>query len=245
MDAMGHGFSEGPGARTQWTHLSVVQEDLRQLILTEKKPVVLVAESMGATIGIPIAADVDGLVLASGLLKMAKATSPPRFIVGIMVALGMAFPALKVTLPTLNATFDSAFGDPQWAARARRDPNIVVTSFFLGSVSQVLRETGKIRRHNDITCPLLMMQSTVDTRTDFEAATAFFDAVVSDDKKLILYDDASHLLFLDAPANVRRATTDLLTWLDDHFSPPEAETEETATETTNNDAESPQGNEEQ
>jgi len=46
-----------------------------------------------------------------------------------------------------------------------------------------------------VTVPLLVMHSRADTRTDFTAAKNFYGGSSSVDKKMIAYDDASHLRF--------------------------------------------------
>lgn len=220
MDTMGHGFSEGPGGKLQWDHLRVAQEDLRQLVASTPKPVVLFAESMGAVIGTTLAIEnlVDAYVASGGLFQLEKKTAPPALATAMLVAVGWLFPDFKVTLPSLNDTFDSAFGDPRWAQAARADPNIVVNAFYAGSMSQVLREARQIRRKaSSVTCPLLVMHSKADTRTAFAAAETFFQKVASTDKRLIAYDNASHQLYQDTEANVARTISDFLSWLEEHY----------------------------
>mmetsp|Transcript_3990 Transcript_3990/g.12267 ORF Transcript_3990/g.12267 Transcript_3990/m.12267 type:complete len:369 (+) Transcript_3990:19-1125(+) len=233
MDAMGHGFSEGPGGKTQWEHLRVVRDDLRRLVANQTAPVVLLGESMGSVIVTPLALEgaVDALVISGGLFRLAPATSPPKPALAVLTFAGWVLPKLRVRLPSMNATFDSAFGDPRWAAAARADENIVVDAFFLGPMAQVLPEMRKLRnRAPALSCPLLVMHSKIDTRTDVAAAAAFYDAAASQDKDLILYDDASHQLYQDSPANIARATTDLIAWLDRRFAPTAADEEPASAE---------------
>lgn len=220
MDTMGHGFSEGPGGKLQWDHLRVAQEDLRQLVASMPKPVVLFAESMGAVIGTTLAIEnlVDAYVSSGGLFRLQRKTAPPPVATAALVAVGWLFPDFKVTLPSINDTFDSAFGDPRWAQAARADPNIVVNAFYAGSMSQVLIEARQIRRKaSSITCPLLVMHSKTDTRTDFGAAEEFFQNVASTDKRIIAYENASHQLYQDTEDNVARTISDLTNWLEEHF----------------------------
>mmetsp|Transcript_23225 Transcript_23225/g.71421 ORF Transcript_23225/g.71421 Transcript_23225/m.71421 type:complete len:327 (-) Transcript_23225:1123-2103(-) len=230
LDEVGHGFSEGPGGRTLWAGLAVAREDLRRIVGNQTKPVVLLAESAGTTIAIPLAFDddspIDALVVSGGLFGLAPQTAPPKVVLAILSLLGRVLPFVKVTLPSLNATFDEAFGDARWAAAAREDPNVVVDSFYLGQLHATLREAARIRTlAHRIHCPLLIMHSRVDARTDPDAAVTFFNDATNADagSDLLLYDDASHQLFQDDDFNTRRAIKDLLAWLDDRFPSTTAE----------------------
>lgn len=69
-----------------------------------------------------------------------------------------------------------------------------------------------------VTVPLLVMHSRVDTRTNFTAAKDFYDWASSVDKKMIAYDDASHLLFQDLVEHIARAMTDLIQLLDERYA---------------------------
>ena len=120
-------------------------DDLRRLVVTEKArrpqlPVVVMGESMGALFTAPLAIErhpgVAAHVLSGALLRMAPATAPPWLVVQALRLLGTLLPAMRVTLPSLNATFDSAFGDPRWAAAARADPRVAVDSFYMGAAAQ-------------------------------------------------------------------------------------------------------------
>mmetsp|Transcript_33485 Transcript_33485/g.106932 ORF Transcript_33485/g.106932 Transcript_33485/m.106932 type:complete len:376 (-) Transcript_33485:126-1253(-) len=223
MDSVGAGYSEG-----EVEHLNVWREDLGRLVAEQTRPVILLVESMGAATGIPLALEdeglVDALVVCGGLFRMTRATSPPAFVVTALVAIGAIFPSLTVTLASLNETFDSAFGDPRWATAARADPRIQVQTFHVGTASQVFRELPTLRRSaHKLKCPLLLVHSNADTRTDVDAAVNFFhDAVHSKSKHLVLYDDASHQLFQDSLPNINRAIADILRWLDGQFPPKSA-----------------------
>lgn len=228
MDSMGHGFSEGPGGKTNWDSLTSVREDLRRLCAAQRQPIVLVVESMGSVIGTPLAfspSAVDALVVSGGLFKLYPATAPPKPVQALLKFVGRFMPNKRIRLPSMNTTFDSAFGDERWAQAARADPNIVVDAFYLGPMTQVLREAPKILANaSAISIPCLVMHSEVDTRTDVAAARAFYDKLVSTDKKLEVYSDASHQLFQDSPAKTARATADLRAWLDARYHPAVTET---------------------
>jgi len=140
MDAMGHGYSEGPGELTYWDDIAEVTDDLSKLAAREKHrvgkiPVVVYAESMGALIAAPLAIKCDenisAYIIGGGLFKLAPQTAPPGPFLFLMRQLARFFPRRRVQLPTLDATFDSAFGDKRWAEAARSDPKVVTNAFFL------------------------------------------------------------------------------------------------------------------
>ena len=228
FDAAGHGFSEGPGGLTYIRKTSDLVDDLRKLLAEEKAkrpglPIILYGESQGAVQVTALAAEndpnVSALVVSAGLFKLAPKTAPPALVVWLIQHLGVLFPRQRVTLKELDDTFDSAFGDPRWAAAARKDPRIVVNQFYLGSSSQMLKALSRIMttapKISDI--PVYVQHPEFDTRTDSRAAKAWFEQVSSSDKTLRMYPDASHQMFQDSEANVRRVTTDLASWLDARF----------------------------
>jgi len=228
FDAAGHGFSEGPGGLTYIRKVSELVDDLRKILAEEKAkrpglPIVLYGESQGAVMVTALAAENDpnlsALVVSSGLFKLAPKTAPPALVVWLIKHLGALFPRQTVTLKELDDTFDSAFGDPRWAAAARKDPRVVVNAFYLGSSSQTLKALSRIMttapKISDI--PVLVQHPEFDTRTDPRAAKAWFEGVSSSDKTLRMYPEASHQMFQDSETNIRRVTADLASWLDARF----------------------------
>jgi alpha-beta hydrolase superfamily lysophospholipase len=241
---MGHGYSDGPlregslnvkvkaekGAVqtgvTYWTGLPDVQRDLSNLCAEEKKrgaPVVVVAESMGAIIAGPLAmngdSNIDALVTTGGLMRMTKETQPPPIVCFIFEVLGRFMGKRNIIVDDLDKTFDSAFGDLEWAKAARADPLISTNSFYLGPASQNFRAMKLLRKGaSKVEIPLFIMHSKADTRTDYEAAADFYADAGSADKQFMSYDDASHLLFLDTPGKTQRAIDDLRDWLDSLYA---------------------------
>jgi acylglycerol lipase len=230
FDAAGHGHSEGPGALTFIRKISDLVDDLRKIVAEEKAtrpgvPIALYGESQGAIMVTALAAENDpnlsALVVSAGLFRLAPKTSPPAPVVWLIKHLGALFPQKRVVLKELDATFDEAFGDPRWAAAARKDPLIVVNEFFLGSSSQTLKALPRLMsmapKISQI--PVLVQHPEFDTRTDPAAAKEWFESVGSADKTLKMYPDASHQMFQDSEENVRIVTEDLVSWLDARFKP--------------------------
>lgn len=239
LDAIGHGHSQGPKRKEGtaeglgfWTSIDHVRRDLSKLCKAEKAarphaPLVLLGESMGVliTAALAEAADpnVDALICAGGLFKMAPSTEPPWIVRWLVRLVGAAAPAKRVTMADLDRTFDSAFGTADWAAAARADPLVSTDSFYLGTMADVLRSMGPVqRRAGRVRVPLLLLHAATDTRTCAAAAKRFFAAAGSQDKTLIVYDQASHQLFQDTEENTARAITDILEWLQGRYGDAEA-----------------------
>ena len=189
-----------------------------------ESPLFLYAESMGVLLAAPILikgeSSISGLILAGGLFRLHPKTAPPSIVIFILRILGVFFRQMTVRLPSLEATFDEAFGDPRWPEAARSDPNVVVDQCVLGtSCDGFARMQEVISGAPRITCPLLVMHAETDMRTDVCGSKEFFDqAVGSTDKKIIVYPDGAHQLFQDSEANISRHTRDLLEWLNLHSS---------------------------
>lgn len=228
FDAAGHGFSEGPGGLTYIRKISDLVDDLRKLLAEEKRkrpglPIIVYGESQGAVIVTALAAENDpnmsALVVSAGLFKLAPETAPPALVVWLIQHLGALFPRQRIKLKDLDKTFDDAFGDPRWAAAARKDPLIVVNAFYLGSSSQTLKAMSRIMTTAPkiSSIPVLVQHPDTDPRTDSRAAKTWFEKVTSSDKTLRMYPEASHQMFQDSETNVRRVTADLASWLDARF----------------------------
>lgn len=158
---------------TYWTKLDDVISDLRQFLKQEKEkrpdvPIILLGESMGALITVPLAIEhdpnVDAIITAGGLFKMTKETQPPPIVCLMFEILGRFFPKMNIRVKELDATFDSAFGDERWAAEARSDPYGCTDSFYLGPASEYFRYMKLLRREaSRVSVPLYVMHSRTDT----------------------------------------------------------------------------------
>lgn len=61
------------------------------------------------------------------------------------------------------------------------------------------------------------MHGTEDVRVTPDGSQAFVDAAASEDKTLLLYDGARHMLFNDAPDVSKRVKDDLTQWMLDRI----------------------------
>lgn len=65
--------------------------------------------------------------------------------------------------------------------------------------------------------PLLILHGKADIVTDPSVSKALYEKAKSSDKKLKLYDDASHSLLEGEPDDViLQVFNDIITWLDEH-----------------------------
>lgn len=63
------------------------------------------------------------------------------------------------------------------------------------------------------------MHGTADVRTVPSGSEDFVAAAASEDKTVLLYDGAKHMLFYDTPDVTARAKADLTQWMLDRIEP--------------------------
>uniref|UniRef100_A0A0G4GA76 Serine aminopeptidase S33 domain-containing protein n=1 Tax=Chromera velia CCMP2878 TaxID=1169474 RepID=A0A0G4GA76_9ALVE len=236
MDAIGHGYSQGPGGMAHLNRMSHATTDLERLINRERKrvgeqlPVFVFAESMGALIALPLGlrrrkdrvyrSPVDGFIIACPALKFHKETVPPLAGRMILHLLGQVIPNTSPPGVDLESSFNSAFGDLRWAEAARKDVRVLKGPPSLRVVSEAMRTAGWLRKNfSKITAPILVLQAARDTRIDPEGARELYRQVGSRDKKMVEYGEASHQLLQDNEAASRRVAADVVAWLNEDEIP--------------------------
>jgi len=214
FDLRGHGYSQG--ARVNVRRFDRYLDDLAVVVASAPPApaLVLLGHSLGGLVAARAVQDgvvkPDLLVLSAPLLAFAN--PPPRPVVRLVVALARVFPGMPV-----------AGVDPKRissiAAEAeayRLDPAVHHGPVKARVLAEILRHGPlAVARARDIAVPTLLLQGKDDPVVDVAVNGAF--ARDLRDGTVHLYDACRHEFFHDVLG--KRATNDLLAWLDERLSP--------------------------
>lgn len=204
-DLRGHGRSEG--ARGTIDRFERYLEDVAATLewvraCWPEQPIILLGESMGASIALQYVAraaaqtqavPVAGLALISPVLSPAiqpSASEVARYLRFLFTA--PSRPAMPVTGREELGCRDAAFN-----ARLRADPLFVrqVSVRFLNSLTRWLWQTR--RQAAKITLPLLVLQGECDYVARPAATAAFLRRAATTNQRLVTFPEAYHCLLFD------------------------------------------------
>jgi acylglycerol lipase len=193
-DLRGHGRSEG--RRGFVRRFDDYVDDLDMFIdrvRTDRPaaPLYLLAQSMGATIsallGIERQGRVDGLVLASPMIRMGN--SVPRILQRLSSILGLLLPGVR----TMGVDRNLISRDAAVVEEARKDPLNYHGRVLARFGAEFVRAGERIRaRMEDLSLPLLIIHGTADRLTDPAGSEELFCRSRSQDKTLSLFRDLYH-----------------------------------------------------
>jgi len=218
LDLRGHGRSDGDRALVR--SFDEYLDDVRALLARVREaagghPVFLLGHSMGGTI-VTLELTVDRPHLAGALLSGGVLTSAgtPRIVRAIFGLLGRIFPRLP--LIKLNAT--SVSRDPEVVRRYEEDPLVYHGRVKAGLVAAMGRAVRRIERDSkSIALPILIMSGTEDLLASPDGSRQLFDAVVSSDKTLKLYDGLHHEILNEPEQD--QVIADIADWMDSRSVP--------------------------
>lgn len=204
-DLRGHGRSEG--VRGTIDRFDRYLEDIAATLdwvrsCWPERPIVLMGESMGASIALQYAARaqqqataaaVAGLALVSPVLSAVVHPSPREILRYLrLLVTAPSRSAIPVTGREELGCRDSAFND-----RLRADPLFVrqVSVHFLNNLTRWLRQTRRLAAQ--ISLPLLVLQGERDYVARPGATAAFFSQVATSDRHLVTFPEAYHCLLYD------------------------------------------------
>lgn len=217
-DLRGHGRSEGTRGHIDRfdRYLEDVGATLRWVqACWPGEPIILLGESMGASIAIQYTARkqlVDAVPLA-GLALISPVLRP-----AIQPTIGEAVRFLRLLLtapsrPGMLVTGREELGcrDNDFNARLRADPLFVrqVSVRFLNSLTIWLWQTR--RKAAQLRLPLLVLQGTRDYVAHPAGTAAFVRRVASADRRVITFPEAYHCLLYDPATPL--VVKELTTWL--------------------------------
>lgn len=216
-DLRGHGHSEG--RRGDIDRFDRFLEDVDAAVMWGQscwpdKPLILLGESMGASIAIQYiaryrgtvnSAHIAGLVLISPVLRPAIRPTfreAARYVRSLLLA--PARPTIPVTGREELGCRDSDFND-----RLRADPLFVrlVSVRFLNNLTKWLWQTR--RKAGSVQLPLLVLQGKQDYIAHPAGTAAFLRQVPGENRRLVTFPDAYHCLLYDpdTPSVVKTLTS--------------------------------------
>ncbi|XP_071706402.1 caffeoylshikimate esterase-like [Rutidosis leptorrhynchoides] len=224
MDLPGFGLSEGlHGYILSFDalvddvveHFSKIKEnpELRDL------PKFLLGQSMGGAVALKVHLKQpefwNGAVLVAPMCKIADDMVPPWAVKNFLIGVAKVLPKYKL-VPQKDLG-DMAFRDP--GKKPLTTYNVIAYKDRprLGTALELLNTTQEIEsRLENVSLPLLILHGKADIVTDPAVSKALYEKAKSKDKKLNLYEDASHSLMEGEPDDViRRVFDDIITWLDE------------------------------
>ena len=183
-----------------------------------KRPLFVIAHSMGALIAVTLAARqrlrVDGLITSGAALRVMAPAALQR-----AAQLAANDPDL-IVVPLPRDGFDASTRDPAMKAAILADPvHADVTGVPAAFLAEVARITAEVATELDgVTVPLLAMHGTADTMADPSASIELVERAAGTDKTLLLIPSASHALLRDTD---RAATeTAVIAWIDHRLPAP-------------------------
>ena len=128
------------------------------------------------------------------------------------------FPTYPLPDSDFGSSFDSAFGDPNWAATARRDPAVQVAprATVRAGVATMTGSEKVLERLSDLKLPLLVLHARGDTRTLLQGALDFFEGAASTDKGMKILESHGHQLLQDKADVIASTINEIRSWLQKH-----------------------------
>ncbi|KAL4855384.1 Caffeoylshikimate esterase [Chlorella vulgaris] len=219
FDLQGHGRSESlNGVRGYARRMSDFSQDAAQVLAWARQrhaaaspghspPAVLGGESMGGAI-------LAGVLLLGPVVRVAATLLPPAPVLWVLRQLARFFPTLPVPDDSIQKGFESAFGDPEFAARAKLDPLVVLQAPRIGMAVELLDSCAAVSAALEhLTLPLLALHGALDTRTEPANTLDLGRRAASRDKTVRVVEGAYHQLLQDQPGIREAVTQQILAWV--------------------------------
>ena len=217
-DNRGHGKSEGLRGYVKNFEEFVYDAYKLTKIIQDKYPtlpIFLLGHSMGSQIAqyaVALYPDIyKGLVLSGTGIKPGD-TNP------IVVFVGKIFSKLfpKMKIPTgLNREFISS--DPEVVNAYKNDPDVFIETITTRLGAEMLSYYKRIKDMlSNVKIPVLIQKGKLDSSLIGE--DILFSDLGTNDKTLLLYDNALHEIYNEVKEKREKALQDLVEWLDKHLS---------------------------
>lgn len=144
---------------------------------------------------------VAGVVTLGALVRICPPLLPPRPFVSLCCFAAAYLPRVRLPAVDLSATFDQAFGDPEWARVARGDSAVQISPRPTLSGLKCTLATGEelLAKADEFPVPLLAIHAERDCRTEMSAVKEFTDRA-GPTASLVVIDSDGHQLLQDVPA---------------------------------------------
>jgi alpha-beta hydrolase superfamily lysophospholipase len=115
----------------------------------------------------------------------------------------------------MSSTFDEAFGDPEWAAIARRDQAVQISPQpTLGAAVATVTTGEKVAsRVQEWNLPLLAIHGIHDCRAMFAATQQFVDQAGAHAQGYWVQDTTGHQLLQDRPEITGKVISKIVDWI--------------------------------
>ncbi|KAL4855383.1 Caffeoylshikimate esterase [Chlorella vulgaris] len=155
-----------------------------------------------------------GVLLLGPVVRVAATLLPPAPVLWVLRQLARFFPTLPVPDDSIQKGFESAFGDPEFAARAKLDPLVVLQAPRIGMAVELLDSCAAVSAALEhLTLPLLALHGALDTRTEPANTLDLGRRAASRDKTVRVVEGAYHQLLQDQPGIREAVTQQILAWV--------------------------------
>ncbi|KAL3637809.1 hypothetical protein CASFOL_018257 [Castilleja foliolosa] len=197
-------------------HYSKVKENQK----FNKLPSFLFGQSMGGAVALKVHLKQpdswNGAVLVAPMCKIADDMVPPKLLTHILMGVAKVLPKSKL-VPQKDMA-ELAFRDLK--KRQQTKYNVIAYKHKprLGTAVELLSTTKEIEQSlKKVSLPLLILHGKEDKITDPSVSNELYEKASSQDKKLNLYEDATHALLEGEPDEmILRVFGDIISWLDAH-----------------------------
>ncbi len=141
-----------------------------------------------------------GVITSGAVLQVNRDLLPPQPIVKLLLFLAPYYPKVKMPNDSkLEATYDDAFGDAEWARITRLDDKVLKApkATLAGAVGILTTGPTIMNNASSFPCPLLAIHAKGDTRVSIEPMMEFVDQLGPDVAQGMWVDSSGHQLFQD------------------------------------------------
>jgi len=216
-DHQGHGKSEG--IRNHTKSFDDYMEDVHTVTLMIKEiypelPIFLIGHSMGSFVAqryaIKYQEDIQGMILSGSGTRVKEL---PRFIKIMARVIAKILPTFKADT---GLDPDGISSDPESVDAYRNDPLIdykistaITGVCFMNHYKEIKDKIGLI------SIPVLFQKGELDDMIlDIEA---FMEELKTDDKQVIVYENAKHEVYTETKEKREKAFSDLVNWINSHI----------------------------
>lgn len=235
FDQVCQGYSESePGAPSGYVHVDSFDDWVADVFAAltwaqaecgyKDLPVFFIGESFGglevlkaAIESISYGVQLAGVITTGALLQVHPDLLPPAPIVKLLTWLAACFPKLKMPNDAkLEAGYDLAFGDVEWARLSRLDEKVqTAPKSTLAFTVGVLTTGPKIMANvSSFPCPLLAFHAKGDTRVSIKPMMTFVDQLGPEKAQGVWVDSMGHQLFQDKREITLAVINMIASWID-------------------------------
>lgn len=240
-----HGYSEPePHAPKGYVHVASFDdwvEDLFAAAVWARQecgysesivPLFLLGESLGGLQVLEAALQskfygvrISGVITLGAVLQVNPSLLPPKPVLKVLSFLAPYYPRLKMPVDgRLDATYDEAFGDQEWAKLTRQDTHVLhaPATTLAGAVAVLDTAPAVASKATEFSCPLLAFHAKFDSRTSAEPMRQFLqqrNGIPESDATGVWINSAGHQLLQDRRDITVSVMEQIAQWIVEHTAP--------------------------